>query len=166
MTLFSQQNAIGWTVQGTKELDKLFRDLPKQIKQPKIWTKFWRNVSKPLVKEAKSRAPLKTGQLKRSIGFYQGKKSRKSMGGFVGPRTKGSFAKANKTGFYGPFQEWGNEILFWGKVRGENRKYMMPAWNATSSQMNQDMVKQAKKTMAQLIKSHEKRLQKYGKFGY
>tara|TARA_R110002020_G_scaffold470398_1_gene696261 strand:- start:4040 stop:4540 length:501 start_codon:yes stop_codon:yes gene_type:complete len=166
MALFNKQNAIGWTVQGTKELDRLFKDLPKQIKQPKIWTKFWRNVSKPLVKSAKSRAPSKTGQLKKSIGFYQGKKSKKSMGGFVGPRTQGAYRSMSRTGFYGPFQEFGDEILFWGKVRGESQKYMMPAWDATSSQMNKSMVAQAEKTMAQLIKSHEKRLNKYGKFGY
>ena len=43
---------------------------------------------------------------------------------------------------------------------------MLPAWNATKSTMNKDMMKQAEKAMATLIKSHEKRLQKYGKFGY
>ena len=151
---------------GVKELDKMFKQLPKQIKQAKIWTKLWRNVSKPLVKQAKSNVPSKTGQLKKSIAFYQGKKSRKNMGGFVGYRTKGAYAKGGKTGFYGPFVEYGDEVMFWGKGTGKAQKIMTPAWNATKNQMNKDMIKEAIKAMATLIKSHEKRLQKYEKFGY
>ena len=42
----------------------------------------------------------------------------------------------------------------------------MQARNSTKKQMNQAMLKDATKAMATLIKSHEKRLQKYGKFGY
>jgi len=151
---------------GVKELDKLFKQLPKQIKQPKIWTKLWKNVSKPLVKEAKNNVPSKTGQLKKSIAFYQGKKSRKGLGGFVGYRSKGAYASKDKTGFYGQFVEFGNEVMFWGKATGKATKIMIPAWNNTKSTMNKNMIKEAEKTIAALIKTHEKRLQKYGKFGY
>ena len=62
---------------GDKELAKMFAQLPKQIKQDKIWNKLWRLVSKPLIKEAKSRVPSKTGQLEKSIAYFRTKKSKK-----------------------------------------------------------------------------------------
>ena len=151
---------------GDKELAKMFTQLPKQIKQDKIWNKLWRNVSKPLIKSAKSRVPDKTGQLKKSIAYFRTKASKKYHGAMVGPRVKGAFRSKDKTGFYGPFVEYGDEVMFWGKGTGKAQPFFLPAWNATKSTMNKDMMKQAEKAMATLIKSHEKRLQKYGKFGY
>jgi len=152
---------------GDKELAKMFAQLPKQIKQNKIWNKLWRNVSKPLIKEAKARVPNKTGRLKKSIGFFTTRASKKYMGAYVGPRVKGAFGKGKgKSGWYGPFVEYGDEVMLWGKGTGKAQPFFLPAWNATKSTMNKDMIKQAEKAMATLIKSHEKRLQKYGKFGY
>ena len=170
MALFRQTGAVGKHDQtrllGDKELSKMFAQLPKQIKQDKIWNKLWRLVSKPLIKAAKSKTPYRTGQLNASIGYFRTKKSKKYHGAYVGPRVRGAYASIGKTGFYGPFVEYGDEVMFCGKGTGKAQKYMKPAWDATKNQMNKDMLRQAEKAMATLIKSHEKRLQKYGKFGY
>ena len=50
----------------------------------------------------------KTGQLVKSIGIINGKtKGGRKPSVFVGPRVKGSFSAANKTGFYFFFHEYG-----------------------------------------------------------
>lgn len=43
-------------VEGIKQIQHMFNQLPKQIDNDKIWVKFWREVSKPLVKQAKANA--------------------------------------------------------------------------------------------------------------
>ena len=69
------------TVLGTKELNDLFMQLPKQVKKNSIWQKFWRKNSKPFIDGAKSNLNGLTGQqnqkdvkrteqLKRSIGYF------------------------------------------------------------------------------------------------
>ena len=83
------------TVLGTKELNDLFMQLPKQVKKNSIWQKFWRKNSKPFIDAAKSNLNGLTGQqnqkdkkrteqLKRSIGYFTTRASRKYLGGFVG----------------------------------------------------------------------------------
>ena len=50
----------------------------------------------------------KTGQLVKSIGIINGKtKGGRKPSVYVGPRVKGSFSSANKTGFYFFFHEYG-----------------------------------------------------------
>mgnify|MGYP003153064057 CR=1 FL=1 len=170
MALFRQTGAVGKHDQtrliGDKELSKMFASLPKRIKNDKIWNKFWREVSKPLIKEAKARVPKKTQQLKKSIGYFRTKKSKQYHGAYVGPRVKGTWASPDKTGFYGPFVAYGGVVNFWGKGTGEFQMFMEPAWRATKVQIEKDMLKMAEKTMASLIKSDAKRLKKLGHFGY
>ena len=43
---------------------------------------------------------------------------------------------------------------------------MKPAWDATKAQIEKDMIKEAEKTMAALIKQDAKRLKKVGHLGY
>ena len=119
MALYRNRNSV--EVQGIKELQIMFRSLPKQLNDQKIFNKFFRENSKPLIKEAKAninRKANKTGQLARSIGYFTTKKKLKNiLGGFVGPRVKGRFASSDKTGFYGPFIEYGDEVKIF-LVRG------------------------------------------------
>ena len=89
--------------------------------------------SKPLIQKSKViRFLQRTGQLKRSIGFFTTKSSRRYNGGYVGPRVKGAFAKRDKTykgsnkkkiytksGFYGAWLEYGNEVMFGGRGTGK-----------------------------------------------
>ena len=94
-------------VEGIKQIQQMFNQLPKQINNDKIWVKFWREVSKPLVKEAKTNASKYnwSNQISKSIGFFTTKASRRANGGYVGLRKRGAFRRIEKTGFYGALLE-------------------------------------------------------------
>jgi len=165
------------TILGTKELNNMFSQLPKQVSQNSIWQKFWRKNSKPFVDAAKSNLSSLTGQqnqkdkkrteqLKRSIGYFTTKSSRKYLGGFVGPRVKGRFNSKDKGGYYGAWVEYGGEVKFGGRGFGKDQPFIKPAWQSNYLTVTQNSMKDAEIVMARAIKSHEKRLQKYGKFGY
>ena len=177
MAIYRQNNSV--EIFGLNEIQQLFRQLPDQVNKNKIWVKLFKQNSKPLIQKAKSLVPTKTGQLKRSIGFFTTKSSRRYNGGYVGPRVKGSFAKRDKTykgsnkkkiytksGFYGAWLEYGNEVMFGGRGTGKAQKFMQPAYEQTKDSMLNNIMKDSEIVMAKAIKSHEKRLQKYGKFGY
>ena len=77
-------------IKGLKELQQMFESLPKQVNQKAIWQRFWRLNSKPFIQAAKNNVPQKEGRLKRSIGYFTTRASRKFHGGYVGPRVKGA----------------------------------------------------------------------------
>ena len=164
-------------VLGTKELNDMFMQLPKQIKQNSIWQKFWKKNSKPFITAAQSNLNNLTGQknqkevkrnqqLKKSIGYFTTKSSKKYMGGYVGPRVKGTFRSKEKSGFYGAWIEYGGEVKFGGRGFGKDQPFMKPAWESAYLKVTQNSMNDAEIVMAKAIKSHEKRLQKYGKHGY
>ena len=177
MAIYRQNNSV--EIFGLKEIQQLFRQLPDQVNKNKIWVKLFKQNSKPLIQKAKSLVPTKTGQLKRSIGFFTTKASRRYNGGYVGPREKGAFAKRDKeykgsnkkkiytkSGFYGAWIEYGDEVMFGGRGTGKAQKFMKPAYEQTKDSMLNNIMKDSEIVMAKAIKSHEKRMQKYGKFGY
>ena len=153
-------------IQGAKEIANMFGDLPKQIKQYNLWKALWRKIAKPALNAAKSKVPKKTGQLKNSIGFFTTRKSKNFMGLYLGPRVKKAFRSKEKSGFYGAFIEYGDEVMFFGKGVGKAQKFMKPAWDGNKMGMTQNGFKEATKIAASAIKRHEKRLQKYGTLGY
>lgn len=163
--------------QNLRDIDLMFKQLPKQVDQNKIWVKFWRHISKPLVKEAKANAmQLRSegnDQLAKSVGFFTTKASRKYNGGYVGPRVKGAFAKKDKdtgkyskSGFYGAFVEYGGEVNFGGKGTGKNQPWMANAFNAQKGMVLANGMKDAEKIFNRALKAHARRLKKYGKLGY
>ena len=177
----------GIEVFGVKEIQQMFAQLPKQIKngEGKAWNKFWKETSKPMQRQAQINAHAinstrkGTGQLSRSIGFFSTKASRKAMGGYIGPRVRGRFAKKNtdyvgdnkkkmysKSGFYGAWVEMGSQIKFGGKGYGSDQPFMQPAFDATKDIVNLNARNDANKVMEKLIKSHMKRTEKYGTLGY
>jgi HK97 gp10 family phage protein len=164
---------------GADEIRRMFRELPQQVNQDKIWNKFFKKISKPLISKAKSLAPKKTGQLAKSIGYFRTKASKRFLGGYVGPRVKGAFAARDKdykgsnkskiytkSGFYGAWQEYGSEVMFGGKGTGVSQPFLKPAFEQTKTQMINNSFKDAEIVFAKAIKSHANRLKKYGKFGY
>ena len=175
----STQN-VGVEVMGLKEIDEMFKQLPKQISQQATWTKFWRDDSKPLVRAAWEEAPvadrdipypskpsltIKRETLKKSIGFFTTKAAREQFGGYVGPRVKGRFAK-NKGGYFGAWIEYGNQVNFFGKYKGEAQTYMADAWERAHRQVMVTGMKSAEKIYTRALKIHERRLKKYGTLGY
>ena len=167
MALSKQNNSF--EVFGLEELQNMFKQLPKQLSEQKIWQKFWRENSKPLVKAAKQKASAikETGQLSKSIGYFTTKASRRTLGGYVGPRVKGAFKDMKKSGYYGAWVEYGAEVKLWGKYPSSkgNQKFMRPAYDETKGTILINASRDGVVTMDKLIKSHVKRTEKYGILG-
>ena len=153
-------------IQGAKEIADMFGKLPKQINQYNVWKALWRKIGKPALNDAQSKVPEKTGRLKNSLGFFTTRKTKNFMGLYLGPRVKVAFRSKEKSGFYGAFIEYGDEVMFGGKGVGKAQKYMKPAWNTNKMPMTQKALKEATEIAAKAIKRHEKRLKKYGRAGY
>ena len=173
MAIGAKSARIEVKVLGAREIGQVFDALPKQVNKNKIWIKFWREASKPLVKAARSRAVKKSGQLAKSIGFFTTKASRKYLGGYVGPRVKGAFAKRDKetgkyskSGYYGAWIEYGGEVMFGGRGKGKDQPFMRPAWEQAHQGVLMNGFTAAEKVFNRALKSHEGRLKKYGYFGY
>lgn len=149
-------------------IDDMFKQLPKQVNKDKVWLKFWRENSKPLVRAAKSKAQGLggTGQLAKSVGFFTTKSSRKYNGGYVGPRVKGAFRSKKKSGFYGAWVEYGGSVNFGGKGTGKDQPWMAEAWSSAHRQCVTNGMRDAEKIFVKAVKTHEKRMAKYGKLGY
>ena len=153
-------------IQGAKEINKMFGDLPKQINQYNLWKSLWRKIAKPALNDAKARAPKKSGQLANSIGFYTTRNTKNFMGLYLGPRVRGAYRSKGKSGYYGAWIEYGDEVMFGGKARGKAQKFMKPAWDGNKMRMISNGFKEATKIVASAIKRHETRLKKYGRAGY
>lgn len=69
----------GFAITGDKELDKLLKDLAPAVAK-KILRKALRPAMKPLHKEAKTKAPVLEGDLKRSIKLRAAPRSRSHVG--------------------------------------------------------------------------------------
>ena len=131
-------DGITMKVQGIKEIEAMFRQVPKQVSQDKIWARFWRLNTKPLVKAAQDNAPIakkdvpyspayKKRTLRKSIGFFRTRASKEYLGAYIGPKVKGKFKK-NKGGYYGAWVEYGGEVMHYGKFKGKNQPFMKRGW--------------------------------------
>lgn len=151
-----------------RDINLMFQQLPKQVDKNKIWVKFWRENSKPLVKAAKNNASQLggTGQLAKSVGFFTTKASRKYNGGYVGPKVKGAFRSKKKSGFYGAWVEYGSEVKFGGKGFGSSQPWMKDAWDSAHRQVLSSGMRDAEKVFQKALKTHTRRLSKYGTLGY
>lgn len=166
-------------IKGIKEIQDLMKDLPKQINQNRVWSRIWRHATKEIVDTAKANVPNKTEQLKNSIGFFTTKASRKYLGGYVGPRVKGRFSgggsknykggdkkkKYPKSGFYGAMVEYGGSVQFGGKGYGKDQPFMKKAWNSKNKTVLLKTTKSAEIIVGRVLKSHKKRLEKFGILG-
>ena len=95
------------SIEGDKKLQKkLSKMLPAAAK--KAVRKGTRDGCKIIAKEAKSRAPVETGQLKRSIKVRAIKANRKSVGCRVVCQFKNKEGETQAV-FYAPFVEFGHE---------------------------------------------------------
>ena len=149
---------------GVNELAVFMRKLPKQLDNPKVWGKIFRQNSKPLVAAAQGKAPNKTNQLVGSIGYFTTRASRAEGGGYVGPRVKGKFAKRDSagnyylSGYYGAFVETGDYRFGKGKAT----PFMKPAYISTKDLMVKNILVDGKKVLFK----EAKRLAKFGTLGF
>ena len=161
---------VTFKMEGLKELQDLFAQLPKTLNNDKMFNKFFRENSKPLIKEARANLVKekadKTGRLKRSIGYFTTRRSRKFLGGFVGPKVKGAFKTKSKSGYYGAWIEYGDEVMFGGRGSMKRaKKYFEPAYQSTKKIIEKNTVQDAEKVIARTVKSYARRTEKYGIFG-
>jgi len=187
----TQQMKSAIKLMGAKEINDMFKDLPKQIKQHTVWKALWREVGKQAKADAKSLAPklgdsgkssemtvvrgvvyppnkskrIAKGTLKKSIHFFTTRDSKNHLGLYLGPRVKHAYGK-NKGGYYGAWLEFGNETMHFGKYTSRATKFMEPAWRKNRIKMTRSAFSKAGNIVAKAIKRHEKRMQKYGKLGY
>ena len=179
-------------IQGIKEIQQMFNDLPKQINQYNTWKALWRKIGKPALDDAKRLAPklgdsrnvsskikkdgipyppnkskrIAKGTLKKSIGFFTTRDTKEHLGLYLGPRVKGAYRSKEKSGWYGAFIEYGDEVMFYGKGKGKAQKYMQPAWDNNKIRMTKNAFTEAIDITAKAIKRHETRMKKYGTLGY
>ena len=188
-------SGVTMNVQGLKEIKEMFKQVPKQVKDYSVWTKFWRLNSKPLIAAAQREAPvakkdipypnqgakaylrnldiakeegglfIKRGTLRDSIGFFKTRASKKYLGGYVGPRVKGKY-KGPRGGYFGAWVEYGSEVMHYGKFKGKNNPFMARAWKTASGTVLTNGMKDAEKIFARVIKIHERRMAKFGRLGY
>tara|TARA_R110000803_G_scaffold174709_1_gene237322 strand:- start:56 stop:583 length:528 start_codon:yes stop_codon:yes gene_type:complete len=165
---------------GLKEIDKMFRELPKDVNSALIWGRFWKKVSKPLKQAAEKNAPLldtgETGRigvaypadpkltigrgtLKRSVKFYRTSASRKKdvHGAYIGPRVKGKFKK-NKGGYFGAWVEYGHKNRD-GSMSKPN-PWMAKAFTEKSGTVLTNGFKEATDIFVKAVKSYEKKMAK------
>ena len=149
------------------DIQKMFQQLPKQVDENKIWVKFWRENSKPLVKAARNNANALggSGQLAKSVGFFTTKSSRKYNGGYVGPKVKGAFRSKKKSGFYGAWVEYGSGVKFGGKGFGKDQTWMRDAWDSANTIVLSKGMKSAEKIFERALNIHARKLKKYGRLG-
>jgi len=179
-------DGITVSIEGLKEIDQMFRELPKQVDQDKIWAKFWKVTTVPLLRAAKSNAPLldpgttgrvgvayppdtsKTiarGTLRKSIEFYRTRASKGDIhGAYIGPRVKGKYKK-NKGGYFGAWVEYGHKMTHKGGMTAAN-PFMKKAFMEKSQSVLATGFKDAEDIFAKAVKRHEKRMTKYGTYGY
>ena len=171
-------DGVSVKIQGLQEIDKLFQQLPKQVSQDSVWAKFWRLNSKPLKEAAKRNAPVATkdvayppdpskkiarGTLRDSIQFYRTRASKEAHGGYVGPRVKGKFKK-NKGGYFGAWVEYGHRTVHGGNTKAF--PFMEKAWKEANQIVLRNGLQDSEKIFTKALKSHERRLKKYGSLGY
>ena len=179
--------ADGVTVEakGIKEIMRMFDGLPKRVNKDLVWGRFWKKVTKSMLKAAADGAPLlkagkknrvgvsyppdksltiSRGTLKKSIQFYRTRASRGDVhGAYIGPRVKGKFKK-NMGGYYGAWVEYGHRVRGGGMSKAF--PFMEKAFNQTSGVVLEKGFTEAEKIFIKAVAADVRRMKKYGALGY
>jgi HK97 gp10 family phage protein len=143
-----------FTFEKFDDIERILDALPKAL-GPKVVQKCLREGAKPLVKQIKANAPVKTGKLKKSIGIVNGRGENKASV-TVGPRRgKGKYTK----GWAAHIIEYGaaahtikpkkkKGLAFGGTVQPEvhhpgskAHPFMRPAWDTHHAIVRQEIAK-------------------------
>lgn len=113
-------------IEGFKELNEKIKLLSDKVKRREM-IKILRIAAKPIVKAARIQAPVRTSNLKKSIGVRIDKKDKTNAILYVGPRTTGT--KYN--GYYGA-------MVHYGTVNQSPNPFMDRAYNQTKALISQE----------------------------
>jgi HK97 gp10 family phage protein len=145
------------SVTGVKEIDKVLRELPKQMTH-QILGAAHASAAKPLVERSKLLAPEgPTGNLVDSLGIIKPnvKKANRIGEIIVGPRRKGRYK-----GFAGHLVEYGTRKR--RTKKGANRgvmkakPFMMPAFNQTKGIVEKQIATEIGKVMVRTMRRYLK----------
>jgi hypothetical protein len=130
--------SVNLSVTGLKEIDDLLKGLPRQL-QHRVLQAAHADAAKPLINSVESKVPVKTGNLRRSIGAIKPSIHKTTEIGLIkiGPRRGG-----NNKGYHGHLIEYGHKIVRKKRVLGlfsykktlgfvKGKPFMQPAFNAT-----------------------------------
>jgi len=178
-------DGVSVEAKGIKEIMQMFNGLPKRVNKDLIWGRFWKKVTKSMLKAAADGAPLlkagkknrvgvsyppdksltiARGTLKKSIQFYRTRASRGDVhGAYIGPRVKGKFKK-NMGGYYGAWVEYGHKNRGGGMSKAF--PFMEKAFNQTSGVVLEKGFTEAEKIFIKAVAADVRRMKKYGTLGY
>jgi HK97 gp10 family phage protein len=143
-------NVIRFLVSGEDRIIRKLKRLPKKDAR-RIIRKASRSAAKSILPTAKSNAPVKTGQLRKSIKVRSIKKSRTSIG--VRLLVSEDWYKGDE--FYGAFQEFGwkqGKRGTSGRKQIEGSHYMERAFEAKSNAARNLMLVQITKGIEEAVK--------------
>ncbi len=106
-------------VEGLTELrDMLRRKLPEAV-QGKALQGALREAAKPIVTEARARAPVKTGRLRKAIYSFRDRASRRTREvRLISVRRGKKFQKSNRDAYYWKWIEFGHGVITLKHRRG------------------------------------------------
>jgi HK97 gp10 family phage protein len=135
-------------IEGLESLQKAFSLLPQRV-AVKAASKAVRAGANVILKAARMKVPVDTGNLKKSIAVKVLNKRRDAMqvAAIIGPRVVNRRSKAKHDGFYGFFVEYGTK-----KVRSQ--PFMRPAYDenkVAAQQAIMDIVGEAIEREAQAL---------------
>lgn len=145
-------------VLGRKELDRLFRNLPKEVSH-KLMQEGNRVAAKPMVERAKQLVSKDTDTLEESIGIVKVPIKRAQVIGEInlGPRRRGKYR-----GFHGHLVEFGTKprvLKGRGKYPAGTKRgtmpakpFMRPAFNQTRQQVLDSITKSTAKRVVSRMK--------------
>ena len=96
--------AKGFEMKGVNEIEKVLAGLPGKFGEQTV-LKTLRKSAKPLIQEAKRRAPKDDGDLQKSIGTISGRGGGKGKQIYVGPKRGGNFK-----GYHAHLVEYGTAM--------------------------------------------------------
>lgn len=129
-------------IKGVDELLRKLRQLPEKV-QKRVVVGAVRAAAKPLIKEARAKVPVDTGNLKKSIGVTKRRSKNKNIIHFsISPRKGGKY-----NGFYGHFVEFGTSKM-------PAKPFLRPAFESKGK----ETIEAAKQYMARRIDKELKKL--------
>jgi HK97 gp10 family phage protein len=121
--------SVKLSITGFKEIDSVLKGLPNQL-QDRVLKNAHADAAKVLVRDAQNSAPVKTGNLRKSIGVERISIKKTNSVGLVriGPRRKGGFK-----GFHGHLVEFGKTNR--DGTRSKANPFFEQSYNRTKAQL-------------------------------
>jgi len=139
---------------GDENLTKLIKQLPKFSAQRRVWRGIARSGSKPIIDSARSKVPVRLGNLKKSIK-YKNYSTRffNGLGGYVYVKATGKMPSGAK--FNNPAKA---SVLIHGRnsskgdIKNRSRDFIREAGEDSKIEVLADMERNAKKFLEREIK--------------